>query len=182
MAADTEDNKIIYILADTINSFREPIIIIAMVLGFGLIAKSLYQAATMDMNPGGSRTSKVMVGTMFFVGVMLFNITQFFSIGAQTVFQSNYSIISEVNPNPSDQMATATWFVTTVVQVTGMIGMIKAFTTALKPEEQGGGFASSIKIFIAASLALNINHLLCAIQKTFSSTAIGDAISKMSVC
>lgn len=174
--------KIITKIAELLNGFRDPIVVIAIVIGLALIVKSLYQAATVDLNPGGQKGSKLSIGLTFFIGVILFNIQTFFNISAQTIFQQDYSALSEMpSGGGSNSIAVATFFVMSVAQVAGMIGLIKSFTTALKPEEQGGGFANALKIFIGASLALNIQFFICAIQSSFSGTKISNFIGTLSI-
>lgn len=173
------DNSLI--LVQNIDSFVKVLWDISLFLiplmGLALLVYSLFSIASEQLKGSAQST----IGTavkIFIAGILLINIPSVLTIFGNIIFGSGEGTNALAYATETANKAhTATInLVIHVVQLTGVIGIVKAIQMVSKPAEQGGGMGSALKIAFGASLALNIVPLLEFIARNIGG-GIGTAIN-----
>lgn len=149
--------------------------------GFALIVYGLIVFAKEQSKPAMQQGSSWI--KFFIAGILFFNLPAVLGIAGETVFgfmgtdivKGSADLAYASGSQGSKGQDAVFSFVLHVVQLTGLIGMVKAIMIINDPQ---GKSSDAIKIAFGATLALNISKLLVFLANNIGG-AIGDAINKV---
>ncbi len=158
--------------------FWDITLFIVPLMGLALLVFSLASIASAQLKGGGSPQSSTGNAVKIFIsGILLLNIPAVLTIFGNIIFGvgSGTNALAYASSGSTAHTDIVN-LVIHVVQLTGVIGIVKSIQMISKPAEQGGGMGSALKIALGASLALNIVSLLSFIAKNLGG-GIGTAIN-----
>lgn len=145
------------------------------VIGIGLVVFALFSSGSTS----NQKLPNKLIFAIFIAGILFLNLPVTLSFFGNTIFGSGQGV-NALSYGSSEASASAhapiVSFVIHVVQIGGLIGIIKAIFLAMKPAEQGGGVLSATKVAFPSSLALNIVLLLEFLASNIGGV-IGNAIN-----
>lgn len=157
------------------------ILTLVPVAGIAMIVVSLVKFA--KAGEMQSKESKIALMLMFFVGIAFLNFSAIIRVYVSSMFgttpfsgSGDVALSYSSSDMGDDGIKNASKFVLTVVQLSGVIGIIKSLTLLNKPGEQGGGPIPALKVGVGASLAINMEAFLKMVAEGLGDT--GAVITK----
>ena len=159
------------------------ILVFATVMGGGLMVYVLYKGAFINDkgSPGSVKGTSLVI--MFFAASLLLSMNSFMDFMGKSAFDTATTGLSYSSINTNKQGCPQYIFTITVVQISGLIGLVKSLMMLSKPDDpNSGGFSGAVKVAFFAMVALNIEQVLSIVQATLPSATLADSLGKFSSC